>query len=251
MAKRNRKRRTRSFSFATSFICLALVLTAIVSAAVIFFKIGEVRVVGDTRYEAEEIVEASGLQQGDSMFLFNKFASISRIFASCPYIDEVQMKRTLPDVLSIVVTPCRETAVVYSEGGWYIIDEKGKILEKTNAAAMTGLPKVIGGVLENPEIGRTAKFFEEESQKALFSVLNTAKNNDILNYIGDIDITKVYDIHFDYMDRFTVYVGTADDLERKFKFVDAVIAALGPNDRGSIDVSDGETGYFSQSNVKY
>ncbi|MBQ9925323.1 MAG: hypothetical protein IJO51_04810 [Clostridia bacterium] len=53
------------------------------------------------------------------------------------------------------------------------------------------------------------------------------------------------------MERFTVYVGTGDDLERKFKFVDAVIAALGPNDRGSIDVSDGKTGYFSQSNVKY
>jgi len=247
---RNRKRRTRSFSFATSFICLALVLSALVSAAVIFFKIGEIRVEGETRYGSEEIIEASGLRQGDSMFLFNKFASVNRIFAQCPYIETIQMKRTLPDVLSIIVTPCVETAVIYSEGGWYIIDENGKILAKTNAAAATGLPKVVGGVLESPEVGKMAKFFEEESEKALFSVLNTAKNNDILSYIGDIDITKVYDIHFDYMERFTVYVGTADDLERKFKFVDAVIAALGPNDRGAIDVSDGETGYFSQSNVK-
>ncbi|MBQ5760373.1 MAG: hypothetical protein IIV85_01330, partial [Clostridia bacterium] len=110
--------------------------------------------------------------------------------------------------------------------------------------------KVTGGTLDGPEVGKKLKFFEQESEKALFSVLNTAKNNDILNYIGDINITKVYDIRFDYMERFTVCIGTADDLVRKFKFVDAVIAALGPNDRGTIDVSDGETGYFSQSNVK-
>ncbi|MBQ2651072.1 MAG: FtsQ-type POTRA domain-containing protein [Clostridia bacterium] len=251
MAKRNRKRRTRSFSFATSFICLALVLSALVSAAVIFFKIGEVRVVGETPYSDAEIIEASGLQQGDSMFLFNKFASINRIFYQCPYIETIQMKRTLPDVLSIIVTPCTEAAVIYSNGGWYVIDGSGKILAKTTAAKAEALPKVTGGELENPEVGKMAKFFDEESEKALFSVLNTAKNNDILSYIGDIDITKVYDIHFDYMERFTVYVGTGDDLERKFKFVDAVIAALGPNDRGSIDVSDGKTGYFSQSNVKY
>ena len=250
LAKRNRKRRTRSFTLATSFICLALVLTALVSAAVIFFKIGEVRVEGETRYEPSEIVEASGLQQGDSMFLFNKFASISRIFSRCPYIDTIQMKRTLPDVLTIMVTPCRPVAAIYSEGAWYIFDENGKILEKTTTSGAADLPKVSGGTLDGPEVGKKLKFFEQESEKALFSVLNTAKNNDILNYIGDINITKVYDIRFDYMERFTVCIGTADDLVRKFKFVDAVIAALGPNDRGTIDVSDGETGYFSQSNVK-
>jgi hypothetical protein len=40
-------------------------------------------------------------------------------------------------------------------------------------------------------------------------------------------------------------VGTADDLEHKFKFADAVIAQLGENEMGIIDVSDGQTGYFT------
>lgn len=248
-AKRNRKRRTRSFGFAVSFICLALVLTALVSAGVIFFKVGEVKVVGQTRYEESEIIEASNIRHGDSMFLFNKFAVISRIFSRCPYIDTIQIKRTLPDVLSIIVTPCQPTAVVVSEG-YYIIDENGKILEKVSAYSAGELPRVTGGELVEPEVGKYAKFFDEESEKALFSVLNTAKNNDILNYVGDIDITKVYDIHFDYMEKFTIRIGTSENIERKFKFIEAVIAALGSNDRGIIDVSDGETGYFSQSNVK-
>lgn len=249
-AKRNRRRRKRSFSFVVSFICFALVLAALVSAAVIFFKIGTVEVVGESRYSAQEIIDASGLQTGQSMFLFNKFASISRIFSACPYIDTVQMRRTLPDRIEILVTPCQPVAVILSEGARYIIDGGGKILEKTDEAGASGLPQVTGGVLTSPEVGKRTEFFEEESAKALFSVLNTAKNNDILNDIGDIDISKVYDIQFEYMGRFTVRIGSADDIERKFKFVAAVIEALGERESGVIDVSDGQTGYFSQGKVK-
>lgn len=233
-----------------SFICFALVLAALVSAAVIFFKIGTVEVSGESRYSRQEIIDASGLETGRSMFLFNKFASISRIFAACPYIDTVQMRRTLPDRIEILVTPCRPTAVLLSEDGFYIIDDGGKILEKTDKSGASGLPQVTGGVLVAPEVGKRAEFFEEESAKALFSVLNTAKNNDILNDIDSVDITKVYDIQFEYMGRFTVRIGTADEIERKFKFVAAVIAALGDSERGVIDVSDGQTGYFSQGKVK-
>ena len=77
--------------------------------------------------------------------------------------------------------------------------------------------------------------------------MNTAKNSGILNDISSIDITKIYDIKFEYLGRFTVELGTADDIERKFKFVSAIIDALGDNERGVIDVSSGETGYFNQA----
>ena len=106
---------------------------------------------------------------------------------------------------------------------------------------------VSGGELKNPQVGKTAVFSAEESSKALFSVLNTAKNSGILSDISSIDITKIYDIKFEYLGRFTVELGTADDIERKFKFVSAIIDALGDNERGVIDVSSGETGYFNQA----
>ena len=64
---------------------------------------------------------------------------------------------------------------------------------------------------------------------------------------ADMEITKIYDIKFEYLGRFTVELGTADDIERKFKFVSAIIDALGDNEMGVIDVSSGETGYFNQA----
>ncbi|MBQ2690693.1 MAG: FtsQ-type POTRA domain-containing protein [Clostridia bacterium] len=278
-AKRSRRRRRRSFNAVTTFVCFALVLAALVSAAVIFFKIGEIRVVGDNRYADDDVIEASGIEMGQSMFLFNKFAAQNRIFAACPYIDEIQMKRTLPDRIDIIVTPCQPVAVIHSDGGYftldrdgkadkqvaaadtteldadefvyyapgsYVIDIKGKILEVGSGSGGEKLISVSGGTLIDPQVGKSAKFFDKESIDALFSVLITAKNNDILKDISDIDVTKVYDITFGYMERFTVRIGSYDDIERKFKFVDAVVGALSPNEKGTIDVSDGKTGYFSQ-----
>ena len=68
-AKRNRRRRRRGLGPAAAFVCFALVLAALASAAVIFFKIGSITVTGETVYTSEEIIEASGLEKGESMYL--------------------------------------------------------------------------------------------------------------------------------------------------------------------------------------
>jgi len=222
-----------------------MILFALASAAVIFFKIGSIEVVGETVYTDQQIIEASNIKLGQSMFLFNKFASISSIFSSCPYIDEIQMRRSLPDKIQIIVTPCQPVVAVQSGGRLYAMDIKGKILEEMAIGSQTDIPIVTGAELTEPEVGKYAVFSEEEKSKALFSALNTAKNNDILSNIGGIDITKIYDVKFKYLGRFRVEIGSVDDIEHKFKFMQAVIDSLGENEMGVIDVSDGQTGYFT------
>lgn len=242
---RSRRRGRRGFGLFVSFICIVMIFAATASAAVIFFKIGEIKVTGETVYTKEEIIEASNIHVGQSMFLFNKFASISNIFAVCPYIDEIQMRRSLPDTIEIIVTPCVPAVAVHSSGAYYLMDVKGKILQKIGNLKDEKIPVVTGGQLSDPEVGKYAEFLDEESAKALFSVLNTAKNNDILDNIGDIDITRVYEISFKYQNRFLVKVGGPDDMEHKFRFLQAVIDSLGENEMGIIDISDGKTGYFT------
>ncbi len=222
-----------------------MIVAALASAAVIFLKIGEIRVSGDSRYTDEEIIEASGLHPGQSMYLFNKFASISSIFRECPFIDTVRMKRTLPDIVEIIVTPCRSIVAVKAEDAYYVLDEKGKILERADDVSGTDLHVVRCSGLETPEVGKAAVFFDEETPKALFSLLNTAKNSDILKNIGEIDVMKAYDVKYHYLGRFIVEIGTTEDLEHKFRFADAVVQQLGENEMGVIDVSDGQTGYFT------
>ncbi len=247
--KRSRRRRRRKgLGLVMSFICLVLVIVSLLSAAVIFFKIAEIEVVGDSRYSDEVIVAASKLEMGSSMFLFNKFASINSIFSQCPYIDELVMRRTLPDKVQIIVSECVPIAIIQAEAKWYIMDIKGKLVEEITPTGGEGLIIITGAQIKTAELGKYITFSDEEAGKALFSILNTAKNNDILVNIDNLDISKAYDIRMGYLGRFEVKLGTADHLEKKMRFLAAVLDELSPNDKGTIDISEGDVARFIAKN---
>ena len=55
---------------------------------------------------------------------------------------------------------------------------------------------------------------------------------------------KIFEIELSYADRFTVQLGTVEDLEKKVRFLGVCISELGPEERGIIDVSDPQTARF-------
>ena len=60
-----------------------------------------------------------------------------------------------------------------------------------------------------------------------------------------MDFTQGYHISFTYAGRFTVRIGTTEDLEKKLKYLRAIVEdKLTPNQRGVIDVSDVQTAHF-------
>ena len=250
--KRNnkRRRRRRGSGVFVTLLCTVLILAAVMTAMTIFFKIRDITVTGESRYSAETIAAASGIETGRNMFLMNKFAAISRIFAQCPYLDEIVIRRRLPDEVEIIVTECVPAAAIQSGASYYIIDADGKLLEQTDASGAAGLCIVSGCELDGPELGKMAVFTEAEKEKPLKTILNTAQNNDILNEIKAIDLEKVFEISLEYGGRFTVQLGTVEDLEKKVRFLGVCIADLAPEDRGIIDVSDPQVARFRPYTTK-
>ena len=104
--RRRRRRRRGGTPAALILLCLVVAAAAILTATTVFFKVRDIRLSGSTRYSLAEITEASGLKTGDNLILFDKFSAIDRIFAACPYLDTVQMRRRLPDTIEITVTDC-------------------------------------------------------------------------------------------------------------------------------------------------
>lgn len=244
--KRNnrRRRRRRGSGVFLTLLCIVLILAAVLAAMTIFFKIRTVTVIGDSRYSDEEIISASGITSGQNMFMLNKFAAISRIFAECPYLDEIIMRRRLPDEMEITVTECVPVAAIQVGSAYYVIDTECKLLELTDAQGASQYCLVSGVELTDPEVGKNAVFTQEEKQKPLQTILNTAQNNDILNEIRKIDLEKIFEIKLEYADRFTVQLGTVEDLEKKIRFLGVCIDDLGPEEQGIIDVSDPQTARF-------
>ena len=267
MAKQNRKssqsrrrrRRARRGGAPTVLVllCVLVGVVAVITAMTIFFKVQTFTLTGQTRYSKEELVAASGMEVEDNLILFDKFGAIDRIFDACPYLDTVQMRRRYPDRIEIIVTECEPIAMLKDESdtipdpkdpektlsvggtGWWLLDKEGKLLERVASADHPQLTRITGLTMEEPKIGQKAKFLQEDAQKPLFLLLNTAKDDGILQDIGGVDFSQQYDIRFDYLGRFQVKLGSTEDLEKKLRCLhDITENKLGSNVRGTLDVSN-------------
>ena len=262
-SRRRRRRSTRGGAPAVMvLLCIVVAVAAILTAMTIFFKVRNITLTGEIRYPAEMVAAASGLKDGDNLILFNKFRAISNVFDACPYLHTVQMRRRLPDTVEIIVTECVPAGVIEDEfalvpdpkdkdktlrlggTGKWLIDIDGKLLEQVDEVS-EGLCYLQGLTLKAPKIGKYANFSDEDLQKPVFLLLNTAKDNGILPDIGGIDFSEPYNIRFTYTDRFSVAIGSTEELGKKIRYLRLITEEkLGANVTGLIDISDTQKARF-------
>lgn len=267
--QRRRRRRARRDGTPTVLVLLCLLLTvvAIILAATLFFKIETVTLTGDTRYSEQYVAEASGLEIGGNLVLFDKISVKNGIYEACPYLDTVQILRRYPNRVEIIVTECQPVAVIQDEKaeitdpedgtktvtvgrtGCWLMDRNGKLLENIPYSASSELTRIYGLTLVSPETGKTVEILQEDTQKPLFLLLNTAEDDGILQDIGGMDFSEPYAIRFNYLDRFVVKVGSTEDLDVKMRYLHLIVEEkLSSNAAGTLDLSDVQTARFIPNN---
>ncbi len=267
--QRRRRRRARRDGTPTVLVLLCLLLTvvAIILAATLFFKIETITLTGDTRYSQEYVAEASGLEIGDNLVLFDKISVKNGIYEACPYLDTVQIRRRYPSGIEIIVTECQPVAVLYDEKaeipdpedetktvttgetGWWLMDRNGKLLENITSPRVPELTRIYGVTLVAPETGKSVEILQEDTQKPLFLLLNTAEDDGILQDIGGMDFAEPYAIRFNYLDRFVVKLGSTEDLDVKMRYLHLIVEEkLSSNAAGTLDLSDVQTARFVPNN---
>lgn len=227
-----------------SLLCLVLICAAILAAVTVFFKVKKVIVSGESRYSAEEVLEAAGIAEGENLFFLNKVAITNRIFRDRPYLDTVSIRRRFPDTVEIILQDCVPSAAVSFQNRYWLVDKKGKILEEISQEQAAGHCLVTGLELEEPQLGEYLDFSRPEQGKALSTILNTAENSGILKEIMGIHMEKLFEIKLQYTERFVVELGTVEDLEKKISFLNQVVERLGSTDTGVIDLTDPQTARF-------
>ena len=131
MARRHNRRRRRRGSLGPLMRVLSVLLTAvaIVAALTLFFKVDQVVVSGNDRYSEQEIIEVSGVEQGDNLILMDKYRIAEKLYTQLPYITEVRINRKLPDVLMVEVVETKAVAVIKGGSSNWLMDSGGKLLE--------------------------------------------------------------------------------------------------------------------------
>lgn len=239
--KRERKdmRNSRTFGYGYALLTGVAVFVVLIVAFALFFNISEIHVYGNVYYSNETIIEKSGFKIGDNLYLFNKYGKIQTMFNDLPYLKKVQIRRLMPDGISIQVEETSARFAVISETEVWLVSAEGKLLEKAESReGLRDLSWVYGLTLENPKAGTPLNAYPDPENRiaAFLQLVEALDAAGSLEKLGDVDMTEAYDVEFTYESRFLVSTGMPEKLDEKAVYLDEVIRKLGVTDKGYIEL---------------
>ena len=237
------------------------VVVALVLGLSIFFKVEKIEVSGTLNYTPWDVMQASQIQIGENLLTLNKPSISSKILQSLQYVDSVRIDITLPDTVRIEIA---EEDVYYSieasDGSWWLMDDSGKILDKTNAADAADHTKVLGVQLDTPAVGQMAKAYESapepeatgevtqptvpvtvfasERLEVALTIAQCMESNGVLGGITSLDVTNLGDIVMQYGDIYRIELGDTTQMPRKISAMRDTLEQHGDSYQGgTMDVS--------------
>lgn len=222
------------------------VVVGIIFVMSVLLRVSEIRVEGNEHYTDQEIINATGLETGDNIFFFDKFATVSRAYTKLPYLEEVAVERQLPGTLTIRVVESKALAYLVVGDEEWTIDRSCKILGKAVEGETEQLIPIKGIQPGTLMIGERLERADgnEERVDYLAELLYQLQVRDLASRTRWIDFSDSNQVSFRYTDKYTVIVGNGENIEHKFALLMSVLSQLKEGDVGTIDLSRGETVHF-------
>lgn len=143
-------------------IVLAIIVAVITTGAWLiyssnFFRVTEIRVVGNKNISDQKIIEGSEIMRNESLFMLRS-SKISSRLKKINWIESVKTVRDWPDTVILEINERQPIAYVETDKGSYLIDKKSFVVDKKiNYQQNQHLAKVDGLTLENIKIGQHIK----------------------------------------------------------------------------------------------
>jgi len=237
--RRRRSRRTKIRSGAGAGIMIMLaVVAAILLGITLFFKVNTIEVRGNSVYDAQTVIAASGLEQGDNLLAVSRAAVAARIEVALPYVEHVRITRVLPDTVVLEITESQSVFSVSSDTGEYwLMNFSGKLLETVTQEEAQSHPAITGFTVTAPEAGTKAVSASGDSLDATLTLLSSLQGTGLTDKFTRIDVSKSYDVVAWYGDQFEIQFGTTQEMEYKIKYLQAVLQELTQYQTGTIDLT--------------
>lgn len=232
--KKNRRRRRR----ATTIVVLLFIIVGVVLSMTVFFRVDNIEVRGSLmQYTKQEIVKASGITEGMNLFRFSAKDREKEIWSKLPYIETVEIRRSLPGTVIIEVTESTGLLAVRYSGGCVVMSPSLKILEITSVPPV-GAIEVTGLVPDDPASGSQLETEQTENAEFLKTLVSVLDIYDLLDKVTLIDVSDKLNYSLVYDDRFFVMIGTANNADYKINMLsEVVLHKLSETDTGYIDIS--------------
>lgn len=183
------------------------------------FNIKTINVVGNSKISSDEIISLSKIELEKNMFQHSKKEIIKNIKENA-YIEDVQVKRKIPDTIEVTITERKATFKFQIANAYAVINNQGYILEISDKT--DDLPIIVGIETPQENIQTGNRLCEDDLKKLgdVLKIMESANSNDVANLITKIDITdhNNYKLILQKKNK-TVHLGDTSNLSTKMLWI--------------------------------
>lgn len=224
MRRRNPQKQTRRFrggNYILYYLLAAVVVIVVlvILANTVLFKCSRIDVLGNVRYNPEEIIAVCGISEGDNLLRIDISDAERKIADSLAYVDKASVRKSYPTRVEITVTEAEKWYCVEQSGVTAAVSRGGKIVEQCAAG---DLPVVRGMDAESLKTGAWLKSKTDGKTEIPAELLNAAEKSGLTN-VTSVDVTDKFSVKVVVDNRITLEIGSPTDAEAKFIIAKSII----------------------------
>lgn len=238
--KKNKKRINTSKVVIIFSLILIVVIVLYTSLNSGIFNSDNIEIDGNKYVESEYIIKALEVNNNKNIFRYN-IKDMEEILLNNKYIDKVEIKRLLPNILKVSIIEKEIVANLYNEEIYCYIDKEGNFIDEIDENNKDN--EVITVHIDyNKTDSQEIKFKNEENKKRLLYLLEYIKEEGIYKKIDNIDMTKPNSINMSTKEDINILLNSDEELKYNISRLAMILADLQNKKQkgGEIDLSTGK-----------
>lgn len=187
------------------------------------FNIKEINVIGNSKLSKEEIISLSELKTDENTFKVSKKNIKNKVKANA-YIENVKIRRKLPDKVEIIVVERVATYMIPFANSYIYINNQGYMLEITSQKAE--MPAIVGISTPEEELHEGQRLISEDLVKLgeVLQIMESANANELVDLITKIDISNRQDYILTLeKEKKAIHLGDVSNLSTKMAYVKKIL----------------------------
>lgn len=187
------------------------------------FNIKEINVTGNSKLSKEEIISLSELKTDENTFRVSKKNIKNKVKANA-YIENVKIRRKLPDKVEIIVVERVATYMIPFANSYIYINNQGYMLEITSQKAE--MPAIVGISTPEEELHEGQRLISEDLVKLgeVLQIMESANANELVDLITKIDISNRQDYILTLeKEKKAIHLGDVSNLSTKMAYVKKIL----------------------------
>ena len=211
------------------------------------FKINSIEFIGNSYYSTDILLKEFGVKEGDRLFSYSKSDKEEKILDAFPYLSECEIKRKVPDKITVTVSERKSVMFTYVSGKYVIFDIEMHVVELCEERPK-GLFEVVfeDEIIVKRILGEEIVFNDKKTGVGVRRVYEAISESSMFDKINKVILKSRFDYYLDYEGKYTVYLGDSRDCPSKLLFLSGILKKLPGDSGGKINVSNPKEGYFKE-----